>query len=189
MNTSVPISLSCNFSSCCYLAWLLLEAVSAGFGYNQHCNIGNMKGNPSRMEIWKEVHLGCFCILLGTEWESFGTIAAVWDLERAVLRLLKSVLEIQLVKGLPMEKLFSLLAKKQWYRWKHKPAAERNRSLKMILIQENILFIFLRFSPCKSWGSVQVLVHQCHLRCLGIPDEAARELHPFGCRSAETREM
>lgn len=60
----------------------------------------------------KEGHLGCFCILSGTGWQSFGTTAAVYDLERAVLRLLKSVLEIQLTKGLHMERFFPSWPKK-----------------------------------------------------------------------------
>lgn len=74
-------------------------------------------------------------------------------------------------KGLTNGECFSLLSKKQWYRWKHKPAGER--SLK-IFLPESILIILLRFSPCKSWGSTQVLLHQCHLGCLGTPDTSVR---------------
>lgn len=74
-------------------------------------------------------------------------------------------------KGLTNGELFSLLAKRQWYRWKHKPGDER--SLK-IFLPESILIILLRFPPCKSWGSTQVLLHQCHLGCLGTPDTSIR---------------
>lgn len=77
-------------------------------------------------------------------------------------------------KGLTHGALFSLLAKKKWYRWKHEPARERNQSLKMMFLQKKILIIVLWFSPAKSWCSTRVLMCQCHLRCFGTPDTFIR---------------
>lgn len=47
---------------------------------------------------------------------------------------------------------------------------ESINQLKMMFLQESILIVLLRFSPCKLWSSTQVLMHQCYLRCLGTPD-------------------
>lgn len=106
MHPSVTIPLSCNFCSIIQVAVIWL-----GFSWKLSVMV-LFAIRIIVLEIltfWlkrKEAHLGCFCILLGTGWQSFGTISAVCDLERAVLSLLNSVLEIQLTKGLPIEHFF-----------------------------------------------------------------------------------
>lgn len=111
-DTSVPLSLSCNFCSIIQTGGIWL-----GFSWKLSMLVLVATSNIilEILTFWlkrKEGHLGCFCILLGTGWQSFGTTAAVCDLERAVLRLLKSVLEIQLTKGLHMERFFPSWPKK-----------------------------------------------------------------------------
>lgn len=111
-DASVPLSLSCNFCS-------IIQTGGIWLGFSWKLSMLVLVATSiiilEILTFWlkrKEGHLGCFCILLGTGWQSFGTIAAVCDLERAVLRLLKSVLEIQLTKGLHMERFFPSRPKK-----------------------------------------------------------------------------
>lgn len=156
-NPSVTISLSCNFSFTIQVAVICL-----GFSWklSEPVLVATSIIILEILTFWlkrKQDYLGCFCTLLGTGWKSSGTIEAVWDLERAVLRLLKSVLEIQLTKGLSMEQFFPSWPRKSDAGESIKPAGERNQSLKTMFLQESIPIIFLRFSPCKSWAVLRCL--------------------------------